>query len=418
MNQFSNPSDIPDDIREQYQDLITGCVDVLPAEDLLQRLVWAKQQNRPLRAKLGVDPTAPDIHLGHTVVLRKLAQFQSFGHTAVLIIGDYTAKVGDPSGRSKLRPRLSDEEIQANAQTYVEQAAKVLDMERAELVRNSDWLSPLRMDEVLRLTSATTVARMLERDDFASRYHNGEPISILEFMYPLLQGYDSVAIKSDIELGGTDQKFNLLMARSIMEAYGLNPQSVMTVPLLVGTDGAMKMSKSYGNYIGVNDEPNDMFGKVMSIPDELMLPYWTLLTGAGHRDVELIASRLEKGEYHPAECKRDLAQRLTALYHSAEAAAAARVHFDRVFRDRDRSADVPEAQIPATSLREGKIWLPRLLTDLKLASSNGEAKRLIQQGGVKLGDTVVKDPNAELPAESLQGVLIQVGKRRFLRITA
>lgn len=416
MNQFSGTAGIPDDVLEQHQDLITGCVDVLPADDLLQRLVWAREQKRPLRAKLGVDPTAPDIHLGHTVVLRKLAQFQRMGHTAVLIIGDYTAKVGDPSGRSKLRPRLSEEEISANATTYVEQAAKVLDMERVELVRNSDWLSPLRMDEVLRLTSATTVARMLERDDFASRYHSNEPISILEFMYPLLQGYDSVAIKADIELGGTDQKFNLLMGRSIMEAYGLNPQCIMTVPLLVGTDGSMKMSKSYGNYIGVHDEPNDMFGKVMSIPDDLMVPYWTLLTGAGHREVEAIASRLQRGEYHPAECKRDLAERITGLYHTAAAASAARTHFDRVFRDRDRSADVPETDIPLSALKDGKIWLPRLLTDLKLAGSNGEAKRLILQGGVRLDDAVVKDANEEMDPGALKGVLIQVGKRRFLRI--
>ena len=283
MDQAAPRPDIPNDIYEVYQDLISGTVDALPTDDLLQRLVWAREQGRPLRAKLGVDPTAPDIHLGHTVILRKLAQFQKHGHTAVLIIGDYTAKVGDPSGRSKLRPRLSDEEININATTYVEQAAKVLDMERAEVVRNSEWLSPLRMDEVLKLTATTTVARMLERDDFSSRYSKNEPISMLEFMYPLLQGYDSVAVKADVELGGTDQKFNLLMGRPIMEAYGLLPQSILTVPLLVGTDGSMKMSKTYGNYIGVTDTPDDMFGKVMSIPDDLMVTYWTLLTGAPPR---------------------------------------------------------------------------------------------------------------------------------------
>ena len=232
-----------------------------------------------MRVKLGVDPTAPDIHLGHTVVLRKLRQFQDLGHQAVLIIGDYTGKVGDPSGRSKSRPQVSDEVLAANARTYVDQAAKVLDMDKVELTRNSDWLGPLRMNDVLKLTSTVTVARMLERDDFSKRYVANEPISMLEFMYPLLQGYDSVAVRADIELGGTDQKFNLLMGRTIMEAYGLPPQSILTVPLLVGTDGEQKMSKTYGNYVGVSDEPGDMFGKLMSIPDELMVTYMSLVIG-------------------------------------------------------------------------------------------------------------------------------------------
>ena len=247
------PEDIPSEVREEYEELLLGSVDVLPEQELLRQLARARAEERPLRVKLGVDPTAPDIHLGHTVVLRKLAQFQRFGHTAVLIIGDYTAKVGDPSGRSKMRPRLSDEQIAANAITYVEQAAKVLDMDKVELTRNGDWLGPLRMDEVLRLTATVTVARMLERDDFSRRYQANEPVSMLEFMYPLLQGYDSVAVRADVELGGTDQKFNLLMGRTIMESYGQAPQSILTVPLLVGLDGEQKMSKSYGNYVGVHD---------------------------------------------------------------------------------------------------------------------------------------------------------------------
>lgn len=416
MDQAAPRPDIPNDIYEVYQDLISGTVDALPTDDLLQRLVWAREQGRPLRAKLGVDPTAPDIHLGHTVILRKLAQFQKHGHTAVLIIGDYTAKVGDPSGRSKLRPRLSDEEININATTYVEQAAKVLDMERAEVVRNSEWLSPLRMDEVLKLTATTTVARMLERDDFSSRYSKNEPISMLEFMYPLLQGYDSVAVKADVELGGTDQKFNLLMGRPIMEAYGLLPQSILTVPLLVGTDGSMKMSKTYGNYIGVTDTPDDMFGKVMSIPDDLMVTYWTLLTGAGHREVEDIARRVAAGTYHPAECKRDLAERIVGLYHDSAAASAAREQFDRVFKHRNRPEDIPEASLPSTCVREGRVWLPRLMVEMKLAASNGEAKRLIQQGGVKLDDAVVRNSDEEIAVDRVLGGVIQVGKRRFLRI--
>lgn len=409
------PESVSPALREQYQDLITGCVDVLPSEDLLQRLARAEREGRPLRAKLGVDPTAPDIHLGHTVVLRKLAQFQEFGHTAVLIIGDYTAKVGDPSGRSKLRPRLTEEEIAANAATYVDQAAKVLDMDRVELVRNSDWLSPLGMDEVLRLTATTTVARMLERDDFANRYAANEPISMLEFMYPLLQGYDSVAVRADVELGGTDQKFNLLMGRTIMDAYDLEPQSIMTVPLLAGTDGVQKMSKSYGNYIGVTDAPEDMFGKVMSIPDDLMVTYWTLLTGARHREIEDLQRRLDKGTYHPAEAKRDLAGRIVTAYHGEAAATEAREHFDRVFREKELPEDLPEADLPPDVVKDGLVWLPRLLSATGLAKSNGEARRLIEQGAVRLDDEVVQEA-AELTPERLHGAVLQVGKRRFLRI--
>ena len=290
------PEEIPADVREEYEELLLGSVDVLPEGELLKQLARARAEGRPLRVKLGVDPTTPDLHLGHTVVLRKLAQFQKFGHTVVLIIGDYTGKVGDPSGRSKTRPQLSDEVLAVNALTYAEQAAKILDMDKVELTHNGDWLGPLRMDEVLRLTATVTVARMLERDDFARRYQANEPVSMLEFMYPLLQGYDSVAVRSDIELGGTDQKFNLLMGRTIMESYGQSPQSILTVPLLVGTDGEAKMSKSYGNYIGITESPEQMFGKVMSIPDSLMVTYWSLLTGASKREVDDIERRLASGE--------------------------------------------------------------------------------------------------------------------------
>jgi len=407
---------IPADVLDEYQELLLGSVDVLPEGALLEQLRKARAEGRPLRVKLGVDPTAPDIHLGHTVVLRKLAQFQAFGHTAVLIIGDYTAKVGDPSGRSKARPRLSDAEIEENARTYVEQAAKVLDMEKVELTRNGDWLAPLRMDEVLRLTATTTVARMLERDDFAKRYAANEPISMLEFMYPLLQGYDSVAVRADIELGGTDQKFNLLMGRNIMEAYGLPPQSILTVPLLVGTDGEQKMSKSYGNYIGVSDPPDEMFGKVMSIPDHLIVPYLQLLTGAGLREVRAWEQGLADGSYHPAQAKRDLAERLVALYHGQEVAAEARIQFDRVFKEKDRPDTIPERELLADVIKDGRVWLPRLLTSLGLSGSNSEARRLIQQGGVKIDDEVLTDPDMELPLARLRGAVIQVGKRKFLQL--
>jgi tyrosyl-tRNA synthetase len=383
---------------------------------LLRQLVQARAEGRPLRAKLGVDPTAPDIHLGHTVVLRKLRQFQDFGHTAVLIIGDYTGKVGDPSGRSKSRPRLSDEELEANARTYVDQAAKVLDMDKVELTRNGDWLAPLRMDEVLRLTATVTVARMLERDDFSNRYATNEPISMLEFMYPLLQGYDSVAVRADVELGGTDQKFNLLMGRTIMEAYGLPPQSILTVPLLVGTDGEQKMSKSYGNYVGVNEAPGEMFGKLMSIPDELMVAYMSLVTGATVREVEAFEGGLADGTYHPAQAKRDLAELVVRLYHGPEAATEARAGFDRVFKEKDRPTDISEVSLPEGAVRDGRVWLPRLLTETGLVSSNGEARRLIEQGGVRVDDRVVTDAGAEFGVAELSGVVVQVGRRKFLRI--
>jgi tyrosyl-tRNA synthetase len=406
---------IPSEVREENEELMLGAVDVLPEGELLRQLVRARAEKRPLRVKLGVDPTAPDIHFGHTVVLRKLAQFQSFGHTAVLIIGDFTGKVGDPSGRSKTRPTLSDEELKANATTYVEQAAKVLDMDKVDLTRNGDWLGLLRMDEVLRLTSTVTVARMLERDDFSKRYQSNEPISMLEFMYPLLQGYDSVAVRADVELGGTDQKFNLLMGRTIMESYGLAPQSILTVPLLVGTDGEQKMSKTCGNYIGVSDSPEEMFGKVMSIPDAVMLTYWSLLTGAGKREVEDIQRLLGSGEYHPAVAKRDLAERLVSLYHSSTAAQEARKHFDRVFRDKDDPAEIVEVTVPTEAVQDGKVWLPRLLTTLGLAASNAEARRLVEQGGVKLRGELLREASMELDPASLSGSVLQVGKRRFVK---
>ena len=417
MDRETGPAAVPADVREDYEQLLLGSVDVLPAEMLARQLMQARAERRPLRVKLGVDPTAPDIHLGHTVVLRKLRQFQDLGHTAVLIIGDYTGKVGDPSGRSKSRPQLSDQVLEANARTYVDQAAKVLDMDKVELTRNGDWLGPLRMNDVLKLTATVTVARMLERDDFSKRYEANEPISMLEFMYPLLQGYDSVAVRADIELGGTDQKFNLLMGRTIMEAYGLPPQSILTVPLLVGTDGEQKMSKTYGNYVGVSDEPGDMFGKLMSIPDELMVTYMSLVSDANVREVELLKRGLADGSYHPAQAKRDLAERIVRLYHGADAAQNARAGFDRVFKEKDRPQDVAERKLPAGAVRDGKVWLPRLLTETGLAASSGEARRLIEQGGVRIDDRVVSDPAAEFEPAALAGVVVQVGKRRFLRIT-
>jgi tyrosyl-tRNA synthetase len=416
MPEQAHDVDITPAAKEECDELLMGSVDALPEGSLLMQIALAHREERPLRVKLGVDPTAPDIHFGHTVVLRKLAQFQDFGHTAVLIIGDYTGKVGDPSGRSKARPRLSDEELAANAVTYVEQAGKVLDMDKVELTRNSDWLGPLRMNEVLRLTSTVTVARMLERDDFSNRYEGGEPISMLEFMYPLLQGYDSVAVKADIELGGTDQKFNLLMGRTVMESYGLTAQSILTVPLLVGTDGEQKMSKSSGNYVGVSDAPNDMFGKIMSIPDTIMLTYWRLLTGAGRQELEDIERRLASGEYHPASAKRDLAERLVSQYHGSGIARDARAHFDRVFKERSDPEEMTEMALPEDVIQNDVVWVPRLLTALGLTTSNAEARRLMAQGGVKLRGETLSDPDREIDPSALRGAVLQAGRRRFVKI--
>ena len=363
------PAAIPADIRDEYEQLLLGSVDVLPAEMLLRQLMQARAEGRPLRVKLGVDPTAPDIHLGHTVVLRKLRQFQDFGHTAVLIIGDYTGKVGDPSGRSKSRPQLSDEVLEANARTYVDQAAKVLDMDKVELTRNGDWLGPLRMNEVLRLTSTVTVARMLERDDFSKRYTANEPISMLEFMYPLLQGYDSVAVRADIELGGTDQKFNLLMGRTIMEAYGLPPQSILTVPLLVGTDGEQKMSKSYGNYVGVSDEPG------RHVRQDHVHPRRAdgHLHEPGHRRLRPRGGGLRAGRGRwqlpsgPGQAGPGGAGGAALPRRGRRARPPGPASTGSSKRRTGRRTSPRRSCRPA-AVRDGKVWLPRLLTETGLVA--------------------------------------------------
>jgi tyrosyl-tRNA synthetase len=378
-------------------DLTRNAVDVLPEGRLAEQLAG----DRPLRVKLGIDPTTADIHLGHTVVLEKLSEFQREGHTVVLIIGDFTARVGDPSGRSSSRPLPSPEEIDANAATYQEQAFKLLDRERTEVRRNSEWLR-MEPDELLSLLARTTVARLLERDDFQKRLGAGQPIAALELLYPLLQGYDSVAVEADLELGGTDQKFNLLFGRDVQVAYGQPPQSILTMPILVGTDGVQKMSKSLGNYVGVTDPPEEMFGKLMSIPDEAMPEYYRLLLGA------------EPPEGPPNEAKRELARRLVDRFHGAGAGERAEGHFNRVFVDRGVPDDVPEVEIDAYG-DAGAIQLPALIGG-GFALSSSEARRLIKQGGVKLdGETVAADI-LELPREALVGKVLQVGKRRFLRL--
>jgi tyrosyl-tRNA synthetase len=380
-------------------DLTRNAVDVLPQGRLAEQLGG----ERPLRVKLGIDPTTADIHLGHTVVLEKLREFQDAGHTVVLIIGDFTAQVGDPSGRSSTRPLPSPEEIEANAATYQEQAFKVLDRERTEVRFNSEWLK-MEPEALLGLLAQTTVARLLERDDFQKRLAASEPIAALELLYPLLQGYDSVAVEADVELGGTDQKFNLLFGRDIQSAYGKAPQSILTVPILVGTDGVRKMSKSLGNYVGVTDPPEEMFGRLMSIPDEAMDDYYRLLLGS------------EPPAGPANEAKRELGRRIVDRFHGEGAGARAEEHFNRVIRDGGVPEDIPRWDIdPAAGDDRDAILLPRLIgSGFELSSS--EARRLIKQGGVKLdGETVAPDI-LELPREALAGKVLQVGKRRFLSL--
>ena len=374
-----------------------NAVDVIPRDELDRRL----SSSESLRVKLGIDPTAPDIHLGFVVVLKKLREFQDLGHTAVLVVGDYTARVGDPSGRSKTRPVLSPEEIEANTRTYLEQAYLVLDPEKTEVRRNSEWLAGLSLADVIELTRATTVARILERDDFSKRFSAGDPITLTELLYPLMQAYDSVALDADVELGGTDQLYNLLMGRHVMEYYGKRPQGVLTTPLLVGTDGAMKMSKSLGNYIGVTDPPNEMFGKVMNIPDHLMADYYSLLLDRSMPDVE------------PVEQKRELARSIVRMFHSENAAAEAERTFDAVVR-RQVPERVPEVELSG----DGEIWIVDLITLAGFASTNGEARRFIRGGAVRLDGEVIGDETLSLEPGNVIGKVLQVGKRRYARFVS
>src|ERR671916_1228553 len=374
--------------------IYTNAVDVIPREELDRRL----RSGATLRVKLGIDPTAPDIHLGFVVVLKKLREFQELGHVAVLVIGDYTARIGDPSGRSNTRPVLSPEKIEENTKTYLEQAYLVLDREHTEVRRNSEWLAPLTLAEIIALTRATTVARILERDDFSKRYVAGEPITLTELLYPLMQAYDSVAVDADVELGGTDQLYNLLMGRQVMEYYGKVPQCVVTTPLLVGTDGAIKMSKSIGNYIGVTDPPHEMFGKAMSIPDHLMPDYYSLLLDRPMPAAEPVAQ------------KRELARGLVAAFHGEPAVSDAEKTFDVVVR-REVPEDVPVVEVPL-----GENWIVDLITRAGFASTNGEARRFIRGGAVRLGGEVVRDEKLSFRPEDIEGQVLQVGKRRYARL--
>ncbi|MCL4499250.1 MAG: tyrosine--tRNA ligase [Chloroflexi bacterium] len=410
---------------EQLKVIADGTEEVIPGEELKEKIERSISSGEPLRVKYGADPTAPDLHLGHAVPLRKLRQFQELGHRVTLLIGDYTARVGDPSGRSATRPQLPPEAIKANARTYTDQAFKILDDSKTDIDYNSRWFSKMGFDDLLRLTAQFTVARLLERDDFAMRYAEEIPVGLHELLYPIMQAYDSVALKSDVEMGGTDQKFNMLGARDLQRFFGQEPQAVITMPLLEGLDGVKKMSKSLGNYIGLTEPADEMFGKVMSLPDAMMPKYFKLTTAVPAGELASIDAGLADGSFHPGEAKRRLAREIIAAYHSIEEAFKAEGVFNAKFRKADgKSAierlakledfEIPEAPLVPELFKENHIWIVRLMTFTGVAQSNSEARRLIEQGAVKINDEAVSAPDAEVVISD--GDILQVGKRKFIRL--
>jgi tyrosyl-tRNA synthetase len=385
--------------------LSRNAVDSLPAGELQKKLEKVSAERRPLRVKLGIDPTAPDIHLGHVVVLQKLREFQDAGHTVVLIIGDYTARVGDPSGQSALRPMLSGEQIESNALTFQDQAFKVLDHDRTEVRRNGEWLD-MSMEDLLGLVRRVTVARVLERDDFQKRMEAEKAVSLLELLYPVLQGYDSVAVEADIELGGTDQKFNLLFGRDVQQAYGQEPQAIMTMPILPGLDGERRMSKSLGNYVGVTDAADEMFGKLMSLPDAAMGTYY-----------ELLLDEPVDGTLSPVESKRSLARALVARFHGEEAAKSAEEHFDRVHKEHLPPEDVEEVALSPDLISDGKVHIPALVAEY-FGTSRSEARRLLGQGGIRVDGQPLESDQLDVDIGTLEGAVVQVGRRQFRRVVS
>ncbi|MHC4727870.1 MAG: tyrosine--tRNA ligase [Planctomycetota bacterium] len=395
-------------IAEQVDQLKRGTVEIFTEKEMSDKLTEASQTSRPLRIKLGLDPTSPDIHLGHTVVLRKMRQFQDLGHKAVLIIGDYTARIGDPTGQNATRPILSPEQIQENAKTYFEQAGKILNTseEKLEIRYNSEWLAKLTLIELIQIAAKKTVAQMLQRDTFKKRLQADIDVYTHEFLYPLMQGYDSVMVKSDVELGGTDQTFNNLVGRDIQKGYGQKPQIVITMPILVGLDGNEKMSKSKGNYIGVTDEPNDMFGKIMSISDDMMENYYTLLTD---QTIERIEELVNPDKTHPKQAKVLLGKTIVSQFYNETAAQAAAAEFDKIFAQGQLPDEIPDVDIPAEPVAASK-----LLLHCKLVSSGGEAKRMIKQSAAAINGKKLNDPHAEITPKD--GMIIRVGKRKFARL--
>ena len=393
-------------VEKQLAVIRRGAVEIIPEEELVKKLEKSRKENKPLRIKLGCDPTRPDLHLGHSVILRKLRQFQDLGHHAILIIGDFTGSIGDPTGQNKTRPALTLAEARENGRSYFEQASKILDAEKTEIVYNSKWLGEMKFDDVIRLASKYTVARMLERDDFAKRYQNEEPISIHEFLYPLAQGQDSVHLHSDIELGGTDQKFNLLVGRQLQKEDGQNPQICLMMPLLVGTDGTMKMSKSYDNYIGINEDPNDIYGKILSIPDNLIYDYFELVTNVSLDELEAYKQKIMDD---PRNSKHELAFVITRMYHDEEAANAARDHFEKTIVNKEIPDDLPEFRFD----QGAEMNLVHIIKKVGFASSNSEAKRLIKQGGVSLDGDTIDDIHHSITFTDDTDYVLKVGKRKF-----
>ncbi len=400
------------DIKEELELLKKGVEEMVSEEELLKKLEKSRREGRPLKVKAGFDPTAPDLHLGHTVLIQKLKQFQDLGHQVIFLIGDFTGMIGDPTGRSETRKALTPREIEENARTYQEQVFKILDPDKTVVAFNSQWLSPLGAEGLVRLAAKYTVARMLERDDFKKRFKEGVPIHIHEFLYPLLQGYDSVALEADVELGGTDQRFNLLVARDIQREYGQEPEVIMMLPILEGLDGVHKMSKSLGNYVGITEPPREMFGKLMSISDELMWRYYELLSDLSPSEIRAKEEMVARGELHPKRAKMDLAREIVARFHGEEASRKAEEEFERVFKERQLPSEMPEFTIVTD---KGTIWLPRILTSTRFARSTSEAIRTIQQGGVRWDGERITDKDAEIPCDDKEHVL-KYGKKRFARI--
>ncbi|HRU93366.1 MAG TPA: tyrosine--tRNA ligase [Candidatus Marinimicrobia bacterium] len=397
-------------VKEQLEIIKRGVEELISEEEMVRKLENSIKTHQPLRIKQGFDPTAPDIHLGHTVGIRKLRQFQDLGHTIVLIIGDYTGLVGDPSGKNETRPRLPYETLMKNAETYENQFFKILDKSKTEIHYNGEWFAKMKFDEIMNLAAKFTVARILERDDFTKRYKEGNPISLHEFFYPLMQGYDSVAIKADVELGATEQKFNLLTARDVQREYGQEPQVILTLPVLEGIDGGQRMSKSLGNYIGIDDEPDEMYGKIMSIPDNLILKYFTLVTDYSLAQLQEVKRRLNDGQTNPMVLKKELARAIIKMYHSESAARQAEQNFEQIFSKKEIPDDIEEIIIPSSDLPKPLV---KLLTECGAVSSNGEARRLIQQGGVRINDEKINDINYAI--QNKGEYITKVGKRRFFK---
>jgi tyrosyl-tRNA synthetase len=395
---------------EQLAELKRGTSEILSEKDLLAKIEKSIKTNQPLTIKAGFDPTAPDIHLGHTVLMQKMAQFQKLGHQVIFLIGDFTAMVGDPSGKSKTRPQLSQAEILANVETYKKQVYKILDPAKTVIRFNSEWLNAFKAHDFIRLASHANVARMLEREDFNRRYKEGQSISLHEFMYPLLQAYDSVALKADVELGGTDQKFNLLMGRELMRDHQLEPQVCLMMPLLEGLDGVQKMSKSLNNYVGVDESPNEIYGKMMSLPDSLLRRYYDLLSSRPLSEIDAMFAKMKSSELNPKIVKSDLAVEIVTRYHNAEAGQSALKHFENVFAKKEIPDDIPEVSYPESE----EVWIPKLLVALKFAATTSEGKRLVAQGGVKIDETPVKEE--KLLKMAGKTIVLQCGKRKFAKV--